>query len=354
MNRNPLRFAEAAALTAALVLVLAACGGTDDSASDSSATDAGASTAAASSPADTTDGVNSAQWGDNVEITMGEDAFQFESNGIPDHEVDDQYLVPQGDFTPPVEESEVTATDSSESITETPLDISIPLKPEYSETVTETNLGMIGVVISGAQQFNDYEDPDRSFVAVDDNFAVGGVSFVDGCNGHPLATNVGGGNYHYHGVPYCITDAIDNADEHSHILGFLLDGFPVYGPQDENGEPVDRADLDECNGQFGPTPEFPDGIYHYHVMEDQSPYTPDCYHGVVETTNGAGRPAEGGGPGGPPDFSEAAEKLGVTEEELIAALGQPPFDLAAAAEKLGVTEAELEAALPAPPDGAGD
>ena len=25
------------------------------------------------------------------------------------------------------------------------------------------------------------------------------------------------------------------------------------------------GDLDECNGRFGPTPEFPQGIYHYHV-----------------------------------------------------------------------------------------
>ncbi|MGL5809942.1 MAG: YHYH protein [Nocardioides sp.] len=299
MIKSNMRLMRATAAAAALLLA-AACGAGDDasSASEEAGSASTTGTADASSPVDTTNGVDAAQWSDNVSIAIGEDAFRFESNGIPDHEIDDQYLVPQGDFTPPVDESEVTATDSSESVTETPLDVSIPLEPEYSEAVTETNLGMIGVVISGAQQFNDYEDPDRSFVAVDDNFSVGGVSFVDGCNGHPLAANVGGGNYHYHGVPYCITDAVDTAGEHSRILGFLLDGFPVYGPQDENGEPVDRADLDECNGQFGPTPEFPDGIYHYHVMEDQSPYTPDCYHGVVDTeSTGRGGPAEGGGPG---------------------------------------------------------
>lgn len=55
------------------------------------------------------------------------------------------------------------------------------------------------------------------------------------------------------------------------------------------------------------------------------------------------------GAGGAPDFSDAAAALGVTVDELEAALGQPPFDLAAAATALGVTEAELEAALPAPP-----
>ena len=58
-----------------------------------------------------------------------------------------------------------------------------------------------------------------------------------------------------------------------------------------------------------------------------------------------------GGMGGP-DFSEAAEKLGVTEEQLQEALGttRPP-DLPAAAEKLGVTEEQLVEALPAPPNG---
>jgi YHYH protein len=348
MRSNQLRFAQATSVAATLVLVISACGNdvtasTSNQSSDTASTDA-------SSPVDTTDGVKAAQWGDNVTIAVNDETFQFESNGIPNHEIDDQYLVPQGDFTPPVDESEVTATDAADSVTETPLDVSIPLSPEYTETVTETNLGMIGVVISGAQQFNDYEDQTRTFIAVDDNFSVGGVSFVDACNGHPLAANVGGGNYHYHGVPYCITDAIDAGDEHSHILGFLLDGFPVYGPQDDNGVAVDRADLDECNGEFGPTPEFPDGIYHYHIMEDQSPYTPDCYHGVVDTSTTGGGAAPPGG-GAAPDFSEAAKTLGVTEKELTAALGQPPFDLAAAAKELGVSQAELEAALPAAPGG---
>jgi hypothetical protein len=55
-----------------------------------------------------------------------------------------------------------------------------------------------------------------------------------------------------------------------------------------------------------------------------------------------------GGPGGPPDFSEAAEQLGVTEEALMEALGQPPVDLEAA-EELGVSVEDLTDALPPPP-----
>jgi hypothetical protein len=296
-------------------------------------------------------GVEAAQWSDNVSIEVGEDSFRFVSDGLPGHEIPDQFLVPTtGSFSPPVTEDEVNAVDSSVAVTETSLDVTIPLNPIYSETATDTNLGIIGVTISGAQLFNDYEDTDRSFVAVDDNFSIDGVFFVDSCNDHPLALQAdgtGSGNYHYHGVPYCITDAIDQEGEHSSILGFLVDGFPFYGPQDADGATISSDDLDECSGHAGPTPEFPDGIYHYHLTEDRSPYTVDCYHGVVEaSTSGTdGAPAGGGAP----DFSDAAATLGVDETELLAALDQPPFDLDAAAAELGISAADLEAALPPPP-----
>ncbi|MEO1074049.1 MAG: hypothetical protein AAFX77_17350 [Pseudomonadota bacterium] len=54
----------------------------------------------------------------------------------------------------------------------------------------------------------------------------------------------------------------------------------------------------------------------------------------------------------PPDLSEAAEKLGISEEDLHAAIrasGGPPPDLAKAAQTLGITEDELKAVMPEPP-----
>ncbi len=57
-------------------------------------------------------------------------------------------------------------------------------------------------------------------------------------------------------------------------------------------------------------------------------------------------------------FDKAAKKLGVTEDQLIEALGLPPKpprpDFASAAKKLGVTEVKLVEALglpPKPPEG---
>jgi hypothetical protein len=39
---------------------------------------------------------------------------------------------------------------------------------------------------------------------------------------------------------------------------------------------ADFPPLDECNGHFSPTPEYQDGIYHYHITMD-FPYIPRCY-----------------------------------------------------------------------------
>jgi YHYH protein len=133
------------------------------------------------------------------------------------------------------------------------------------------------------------------------------------------------------------------------------------GPGGEGRTKVTAADLDECNGHVGATPEYPNGIYHYHLKTDATPYTPNCYHGTVaasstdQAAGGAGGQGggQGGGPGGGqgPDLTTAAATLGVTVEQLTAALGRPPIDFAAAATKLGVSAAALEAAFPKPPGG---
>ncbi len=67
-------------------------------------------------------------------------------------------------------------------------------------------------------------------------------------------------------------------------------------------------------------------------------------NGAVAPPSDAG--SQGGAPGGDgPDLAAAADVLGVTQQELMAALGEPPPDFRAAAETLGVTVEELQAAL---------
>lgn len=156
------------------------------------------------------------------------------------------------------------------------LSFSITTSPVYQSTPrTTTGLTTIALIISGAVLNNPFE-ADQTTVALDHNYSTGGYSFIDSCNGHPNDRRM----YHYHGLPVCVSNAVDTAGQHSKMIGMAIDGFPVYGPNDTTG--ATPTDLDACNGHVGPTPEFPQGIYHYHLLS-ASPYSLSCLHGVVPT-----------------------------------------------------------------------
>lgn len=294
---------------------------------------------------DTSAAVASAEWADNVSITVDDtaDTFTFQSNGIPDHGFAEQYLIPTDPTDQPFSDKPAEFFDVVNSVdyfVQSPIDTTITTLPIYSYEVTDTSLGRIGVALSGAQIFNDYEDFERMVTAQDDQVIHDHVAFLDECNGHTL---VDGSDYHYHGIPVCLTVRLDVEGEHSYMLGVLEDGFPVYANQDLNGVEIGSDELDECSGHVGPTPEFPNGTYHYHLTADEAPYMIDCYHGEIEQ---AARPMGGGGP----DLTEAATALGVSVDTLRDALGgggPPDFD--AAAETLGISVDELMAVMPAPP-----
>ncbi len=295
----------------------------------------------AASAVDTGEAIAAAQWSDNVEITINADdqTFRYQSDGLPSTFLAEQYLVPDDPGMMPFSTNPDATfwTLDAADIEASPIDTTITTLPIYSETTTDTSLGQIGVAINGARIFNDYEDMERTIVALDDNVIHDHAAFVDECNGHPLGD---GTTYHYHGLPVCLTAEIDVEGEHSYMIGVLQDGFPVYSNKDEGGETVVNADLDECGGHFGATPEFPDGIYHYHLTADEAPYSIDCYHGEIEVAERRG---------GPPDLSGAAETLGISEAELRDALGNGPPDFEAAAEALGISVDALTQVLPAPP-----
>lgn len=293
---------------------------------------------------DTSAAVAGAAWADNVTITFdaANNTFNFSSDGIPSHGFADQYLIPIDPTSSPfadqpAENFEVVDSDTLEP---TMLSTDITTLPVYSDVTTDTSLGQIGVAITGAQIFNDYENMERSVVAMEDNVIHDHAAFLDECNGHPLAD---GSNYHYHGIPVCVTVDVDQVGEHSYMIGVLLDGFPVYANQDLNGEIIGDDALDECSGHFGATPEFPEGIYHYHLTADEAPYMIDCYHGEVEVA------ANDMGQGQGPDLGAAAEALGISVDALRDALGAggpPDFDAAAAT--LGISADALRAVMPAP------
>ena len=221
---------------------------------------------------------------------------------------------------------------------------------EQSNIKTETELGSTGVWIDGVAIFN-WSDA-RSYR----NRGVWNQNAIhfegpnlDSCGAHPPPF----GEYHTHATPDCLMDRMgDDGSKHSPILGWAYDGFPIYGPWGyanadgsgdlermesswrvrditvrthyadgsdvtdgptlstaplgaylEDYEYVDSlGDLDPYNGHFSVTPEYPQGVYHYHVSTDASgvgvfPYVIGVeYYGVVETANTDG---QGGNVGDP-------------------------------------------------------
>ena len=141
------------------------------------------------------------------------------------------------------------------------------------------------------------------------------------------------GAYHYHGIPELLIDFLGDQDGMT-LVGWASDGFPVYarygyadpensqsqlkalttsyrlksqpdknrpntltailgGPNADSNinKPIPMGaftqdyeyveglgDLDECNGRFGATPEFPNGIYYY-VVSDDFPFFTRCLKG---------------------------------------------------------------------------
>jgi YHYH protein len=130
----------------------------------------------------------------------------------------------------------------------------IPLNPAVAATHAATPLGAIGVSLNGVPLYNQYAGPNQPL--------AGEVVSFDQSWGHPAP----GGRYHYHVEPLYLTTTKGK----SALLGFLLDGFPVYGPE-ENGAPVTNAILDVYHGHTSATADYPNGIYHYHI-NNTDPY----------------------------------------------------------------------------------
>lgn len=145
----------------------------------------------------------------------------------------------------------------------------IPINPAVDANHAATPLGAIGIAINGVPFFNQYAGPNQPLTDEAASF--------DQYWGHPAQQ----GEYHYHVEPLWLTEEkVSKSD----LLGFLLDGFPVYGPM-ENGAIVTNAMLDDYHGHTTATVDYPDGIYHYHI-NDTDPYINGSgYYGKAGTVS---------------------------------------------------------------------
>ncbi len=147
-------------------------------------------------------------------------------------------------------------------------------------------LGMIGVMRNGVALFDALDGGGNDAAAHE---------VQDSCSGHPQQSGV----YHYHSLPACLGSG--KAGRPSKLIGWALDGFPIYGPRGRGGRYLSNADLDACHGATSKVSYLGKRrrIYHY-VANYEYPYTLGCYRGtpVTGTTGGAGGPPVSGG--GPP------------------------------------------------------
>ena len=138
------------------------------------------------------------------------------------------------------------------------LTYTIPRYPVKATSNTPTTGGPIGVSRNGVAFFNQY----NGVGALLDDLEINNA---DQYLGHPTPT-MAGAQYHYHYEPKFLTTTFGN----SSFMGFLLDGFPVYGPY-ENGVKITTSMLDVFNGHVSATEDYPnDKIYHYHVISASS------------------------------------------------------------------------------------
>lgn len=148
----------------------------------------------------------------------------------------------------------------------------LPTDPSESSNKQATGLGPIGIALNGVLIFNQYNGANQLLDDLEFNN-------LDQYNGHPTP-EMAGAAYHYHTEPLWLTSNNGN----DALVGFLLDGFPVYGPE-ENGVRLTSADLDDYHGHSHATADYPDGIYHYHITDDAPWINGDGYWGTPGTVS---------------------------------------------------------------------
>ena len=232
---------------------------------------------------------------------LGRQEIKVEANGIPHHKV--------GQFP---------NRNNPHSIKEQAYEFVVQANQKASRQITplhnETGLGPpntpFGIAINGvlfdpgtAEFYNGDRRADWNYEALSGAVPLG----VDENNAHVQPN----GAYHYHGLPKGLLQKLDcNDKKHSPLIGYAMDGYPIYaiyGYKDPNdlkssiknlkssyklkegrrpqsardpGGMYDgtfskdyqyvkgSGDLDECNGRFTVTAEYPEGTYAYFLTED--------------------------------------------------------------------------------------
>jgi hypothetical protein len=127
--------------------------------------------------------------------------------------------------------------------------------------------GPIGIAVDGVPIFDALDAGGRDAVAHE---------LQDSCSGHPQQQ----GMYHYHDIPACLLGG-DDQTKPSPLVGWALDGYPIYGPRGPGGRLYTDADLDACHGHTVWTTVAGKRVASYRYQATlEFPYTLGCFHGT--------------------------------------------------------------------------
>lgn len=256
-----------------------------------------------------------------VEIRVEGDKRIIEANGIPDHA--------PGRFP---------NRNNPNTIREQTYRYSMPANPTPAEKPTRLGMHPFGIAVNGVvfdPAANEWWKNDRSTGWQYDPTKIEGKLGLDSSNAHVQPT----GAYHYHGLPAGLIQHLQDGKPKQVLVGYAADGFPIYNnlgfadPRDAKSKLVElkssyrvkkgsrptgedgpggtydgtfvqdyeyvqgTGDLDECNGRFAVTAEYPEGTYQY-VLTNDYPFVPRLFRGTPDESF-LRRGREGRGPGGP-------------------------------------------------------
>jgi hypothetical protein len=259
----------------------------------------------------------------SVSITTQGNYRIIRSNGLPNHAT--------GAFPNP---------GNPNTITEQNYVFQVPLNPKENSHIDPLGMNPFGIAVNGipfdpgaAEWWQGNRRSGWQYEAM----ALGPRLGIDNNNAHVQPS----GAYHYHGLPTGLLEKLSSAPKPT-LIGYAADGFPIYAPSGYS-DPKDlrsplkklkssyrvkqgtrpggpggkydgtftedyeyvlgHGDLDECNGKFTATNEYPKGIYCYFIT-DSFPYIPRYFKGTPDTSFERMKMRPRNGFGGPPPFGQ--------------------------------------------------
>lgn len=283
----------------------------------------------------------------SVSITMNETHITITSNGLPDHDFESTLACSQANDCARAQNYEWTIPRSPVNDTTGGHDATNCPEAQGNYECAAA-LGEVAIAINGVPFYGPEDGPGGDAVASHHGVYVEDRQPIElgVCHAHAGQ----GGTYHYHADANCLhwhpeegedmydydistpTVVANNTYDgnHSPVIGVAMDGYPIYGfwgydddmnivemtssyrlkPGETGYNGIDDYEyvpglghLDVCNGHYGPTPDFPEGIYHYHstIVNGEGamgfPYFLICYHGEAELDAGGGGGADCSGHG---------------------------------------------------------